>query len=189
LSKPRNRKKRKAVQQKKQLLEVTIRNYLEDQSPVPPVRCRNSPGQVWPTAGSTWDLKEVFETLNRTYFENALLSLLRWGATASKTSYQTTRKDSEDRPWHCITIAGVYNHPEVPRFAIESIMYHEMLHIHIPPRKVQGRNVFHGPDFREKEQAFPHYPRWVKWEHDHFHRLYSLMRRKAKREQKSKLKS
>lgn len=184
LPKARKRDQKTAVRLKKRHLETVIRSHLEREVPSPAVRSRNSPGQIWPTRGSTWDLKEVFDTLNRRWFDSALSSLLRWGAVASKTSYEITRKDDNGNPWHCITIAGTYNHPDVPRFAIEAIMFHEMLHIHIPPRKVHGRNSIHGPDFREKERAFPHYRKWVTWERRHFHRLHALLRRKAMRERK-----
>ena len=62
-----------------------------------------------------------------------------------------------------ITIAGIYNDPTVPRFAIESIMFHEMLHIAIPPFQKNGRNVIHGSAFRQAEKTFPHYHTWRQW--------------------------
>jgi predicted SprT family Zn-dependent metalloprotease len=55
----------------------------------------------------------------------------------------------------------------VPRHAIEGIVFHEMLHIAIPPYKRSGKNVIHGPEFRKAERGFPHFNAWRKWEKEH----------------------
>jgi hypothetical protein len=63
-----------------------------------------------------------------------------------------------------ITIAGVYDLPTVPRFAIEAILHHEMLHIAIPPVRGTGRSVIHGSAFKTAEKKFEHYLKWRAWE-------------------------
>jgi hypothetical protein len=52
----------------------------------------------------------------------------------------------------------------VPRFAIEGILFHEMLHIAYPPVIRDGRNVIHGPKFKQNERSFPQHKDWVEWE-------------------------
>ncbi|MBN1576116.1 MAG: M48 family metallopeptidase [Chitinispirillaceae bacterium] len=178
LPKPRRPEMNRALRQRRRELEERIKSFVDEQLPTP--RPGKTPFQKWPTEGCRYDLKEVFATLNSRYFDNRLVSLLRWGTGATKTSYESTRKDASGNPYHRITIAGVYNHPEVPRFAMESIMYHEMLHIHIPPRKEYGRTVIHGPDFRRLERAFPHYSAWRKWEKEQLHPLRARMKRRGK---------
>lgn len=163
LPKPRLPHLKKEVRIKRHHYESVIRAYLDTYQPKSD---RPPPKQQWPTQGVRYDLSEVFSTVNNRHFNGTLRSFLRWGTVRSKTSYQSTRRGPDGTPYHCITIAGVYNHPDVPRFAIESIMYHEMLHIHVPPRRENGRNVFHGRDFKQMEQAFPHYREWRQWERE-----------------------
>jgi hypothetical protein len=172
----RTRRSKRSVNNRKCHLEHLIRSYIEQHAPVrgstPP------PSQKWPTQGVRYDLQEVFTCVNKQYFSSRLQAFLRWGKEKSRTSYQSTRKDDSGNPWHLITIAGVYNHEDVPRYAIEAIMFHEMLHIHIPPRRINGRNVIHGPDFKKEEHSFPHYDRWIVWERDILPTLHRMKKRK-----------
>ncbi len=164
-SQRRRRGCRQITIQRRKSIERRLFDYLAEHSPQLFDKPKK-PFRPGPTKGCRWDLKEVFDSLNEKYFCNRLSSFLRWGCASSKTSYQSTRKDNAGKTVHCITIAGIYNHPSVPRFAIESIMYHEMLHIHIPPRKENDRTITHGKDFKMLERSFPHYPEWRKWERE-----------------------
>jgi hypothetical protein len=116
------------------------------------------------TDGHKFDLSEIFSKLNKKYFNGELECFLRWGKAGSRTSYHTICNDENGEPFHLITIAGMYNLLTIPDFAIESVMYHEMLHIAYPP-KISGtqRNVHH-KQFREKERQFPYYEKWKTWQ-------------------------
>jgi hypothetical protein len=126
------------------------------------------------THGRVYDLREVFDTVNFASFNGGLSSLLCWGPPLSKTSHHTIKTDQSGNRINLITIAGIYNHPEVPRFAIEAIMHHEMLHIALPPFTKNGRRVIHGLSFKNAERSFLNYREWRAWERDC---LPSLLRR------------
>lgn len=119
------------------------------------------------TIEAVYDLQDVFDTVNREYFNNELSAVLRWGRLTSGVSYQMTRKATDGTTIQIITIAGCYNHHNVPRFAIEAVMFHEMLHIKIPPYKKNGRNVIHSPEFKTAEKAHKYYRQWRIWEQEH----------------------
>jgi len=129
--------------------------------------------------GIKYNLQDIFDSVNREYFNSELQALLRWGSPSSGTSYQMTRKRANGDTVNVITIAGCYDHEDIPRFALEAVMYHEMLHIKIPPRKVNGRNCIHGPDFKKAEQQFTHFKEWRMWEKEHLRKI--LLRRKLSR--------
>jgi hypothetical protein len=156
-----------AVRRQRSLLEKELWNYLGSLPNAPRRTSRFNP-DTFPSdsRGRVFDLQEVFATVNAAHFNGALSALVRWGKARSKMSYHMTKNDAKGNKVNLITIAGVYNHPEVPRFAIEAIMYHEMLHIAIPPHKNNGRNVIHGKEFKEREKIFSHYPEWRKWERE-----------------------
>jgi hypothetical protein len=54
-----------------------------------------------------------------------------------------------------IIISKVFDQPHVPRYAMEYIVYHEMLHLKHPIRMHGSRRCVHGKEFREDERAFP----------------------------------
>ncbi len=171
--------KTETVRRRKQLEKVAF-DFLRDKG-MEPQRRRYDPDQFEQnTVGTRYDLREVFDSVNDRFFDGALQSALRWGKRATTTSYQTSKMDLEGNTFNLITIAGVYDHPDVPRFAIESIMFHEMLHIAEPPQRKKERNSIHTPAFKKRERAFPFYDQWIEWEKQEVRKLLRSLRRKRK---------
>jgi hypothetical protein len=146
----------------KKVLEKTIQTYMTASGRAVKNKSRKVPPH-YETHGKVYDLLEVFSLLNTQYFNGSLASHLRWGQHMLR-SFQVNKTDNNGNRYSLITIARMYNKPNIPRFAIESIMYHEMLHVAIPPVKVGNRNSIHGPLFKKTEQSFPHYKQWREWE-------------------------
>jgi hypothetical protein len=186
LPNPRRSKRGSQIRKRKAELEAVVWHYVESEHPerVRPRRRMDPSRYDQCTQGSTYDLREVFDTLNRDWFDNALASYVRWGDYASLTSYQTSRTAPGGSRYNLITIAGTYDHHSVPRFAIEGVMYHEMLHIAVPPVLVNGRRVVHGPAFKRAEKRFAHYREWFAWQSSHMRRLSAAMRRTRTRQQR-----
>ncbi|HEY0137776.1 MAG TPA: hypothetical protein VGB85_27010, partial [Nannocystis sp.] len=70
-----------------------------------------------------------------------------------------------------IRIHPVMDAADVPHFFIAWIIYHEMLHeVHDMPI-VDGRRVYHTPEFRRAEARFEHYAEAVLWERTQVHKL------------------
>jgi hypothetical protein len=51
----------------------------------------------------------------------------------------------------CIRLHSVLNHPETPRRVIAFILCHELIHLLVPPRDVNGKRKSHPPEFWEAE--------------------------------------
>jgi hypothetical protein len=115
------------------------------------------------TLGNAYDLREVFDLVNMTYFGGTVVSFLLWGKHPLR-SFQSVRLGPDGLKYNLITIAAMYNRPDVPRCAIEGILHHEMLHIACPPLRRNGRNVIHGREFKARERGFPGYGDWTTWE-------------------------
>jgi len=181
---PMSRKARRGAEfvRHKKTLEETIHAYLESRG-VPNERKSRVDPRLFEhqTKGFNYDLQDIFDVLNRGYFHGAIKSYIRWGRDASRTSYQTTRIDRDGNPFSLITISGVYDSPHVPEFAIYGLVYHEMLHVAIPPRVVNGRRVVHGRDFKEAERKFPFYDQWIAWEKENMGRLILNARRRMRK--------
>jgi len=51
-------------------------------------------------------------------------------------------------------VSSVFDHPQVPRYAIDYIMYHEMLHLKHPVKLRGTRRCVHSAEFQAEEQRF-----------------------------------
>jgi hypothetical protein len=118
--------------------------------------------------GVALDLREVFADLNERYFEGRLAAGITWGksSVASRcgrrrsASLQLGSYSYEDR---LIRLHRVLDHPEVPRYVIEAVVYHEMLHADMPPEIRGGKRLFHTPEFRRRERLYRNLPRAERW--------------------------
>jgi len=101
--------------------------------------------------GRIYHLDEVFEDLNVRFF-GALLARprLTWSRHHSRN-----RLGHYDPAHNAIVISRIFDHPAVPRYAIEYIVYHEMLHLKHPVRLNGSRRCVHSREFLREERQFP----------------------------------
>ncbi len=70
-----------------------------------------------------------------------------------------------------IRIHPALDKPDVPRFFVAFIVFHEMLHQLFPSERDTGRHVHHPRAFRDREKAFPLYEAAMTWEREHLNQL------------------
>lgn len=100
--------------------------------------------------GYIFDLDEVFEELNRRYF-HGLLARPRMSWSQNRTRRILGHYD----PAHnAIIISRIFDHPAVPRYAVEYIVYHEMLHLKHPVKLRGSRRCVHSAEFQAEEKLF-----------------------------------
>jgi len=123
--------------------------------------------------GRYFDLKQVYDDLNHRHFEGQVRAFITWG--------RRTRARGRSRSIHF----GSYNwdrrvirvHPDldrdfVPRYFLESVLFHEMLHVQLGVVEGRGgRRSTHTAEFRRREEAWPHFARAKSWERAHLHRF------------------
>jgi hypothetical protein len=117
------------------------------------------------TRGSHHDLVRVFETLNARFFSDRLEVPITWGRGYGRARRGGLTFGSYDPVLSLIRIHPVLDRPEVPRYFLESVVYHEMLHHHlggVPDRA--GRTVYHSRAFREAERRYPAHAQALSWE-------------------------
>lgn len=122
--------------------------------------------------GKHHNLQEIFDDLNARYFDGAIQARITWGPRIKRRRGRGSIKlgsyTCEDL---LIRIHPVLDARDVPRFFVEWIVYHEMLHeIHDMP-VVDGRRVYHTAEFRRAEARFDRYTDAVLWERTYLHRL------------------
>jgi hypothetical protein len=101
--------------------------------------------------GEYYDLDEVFETLNRRFFHGLLgRPLLTWSEHKARRLL-----GHYDAAHNTIMVSRVFDRRNTPRYAIEYLMYHEMLHLRHPVKVRRGRRCVHPREFQADERLFP----------------------------------
>ncbi len=132
-------------------------------------RVRRSPRTMPPlvTGGRAHDLGAVYAALNRRFFGGSLEVPITWGRGVGRARRGGLTFGSYDPVLGLIRIHPVLDRAEVPRYFLESVVHHEMLHHHmggVPDRA--GRTVYHTRAFREAEARFPRHQDALAWEKD-----------------------
>lgn len=101
--------------------------------------------------GHTHNLEEIFDHLNARFFHSLLgRPRLAWSASTARN-----RLGHYDPAHNAIVVSRVFDHPHIPRAAIEYIVYHEMLHLKHPVKLRGSRRCVHSAEFRAEEKLFP----------------------------------
>jgi predicted metal-dependent hydrolase len=104
-----------------------------------------------PARGHFYDLDTTFEKLNAAFF-HGLLARPRMSWSQTKTRRILGHYD----PAHnAIIISRIFDHPAVPAYVLEYIVYHEMLHLKHPVRLRGSRRCVHSAEFQAEEKLFP----------------------------------
>lgn len=101
--------------------------------------------------GEHYDLDEVFESLNQRFFYGLMgRPLLTWSEHTA-----TRLLGHYDAAHNTIMVSRAFDRRGTPRFAIEYLMYHEMLHLKHPVKHRNGRRCVHSSAFQQEEKLFP----------------------------------
>jgi hypothetical protein len=109
--------------------------------------------------GRVYDLDAIFDDLNLRFF-HGLMGRPRMSWSPTKTRRILGHYD----PAHnAILISRIFDHPMVPRYAVEYIVYHEMLHLKHPVKLRGSRRCVHSPEFQAEERLFPEHESAEGW--------------------------
>jgi hypothetical protein len=101
--------------------------------------------------GRYFHLEEVFDSLNLRFFGGLLgRPELTWSEHTAKRSL-----GHYDAAHNTIVVSRVFDRPSSPRYAIEYLLYHEMLHLKHPVRMRGLRRCVHSREFKAEEARFP----------------------------------
>jgi hypothetical protein len=101
--------------------------------------------------GHYYNLDEVFESLNTRFFGGLMgRPQLTWSEHTAKRSL-----GHYDAAHNTIVVSRVFDRPSSPRYAVEYLLYHEMLHLKHPVRMRGVRRCVHSREFKAEEARFP----------------------------------
>jgi len=156
--------------------ERTYRDYTHDSS----IRdasesARRARGYKLTTSprGKVYDLSEMFDRLNARYFDGALeRPLLSWSQKKARRIL-----GHHDHVHGAIIISRTLDDARIPRFVVEYVLYHEMLHVKHPARRAAGRTIYHNQVFRNDERRFERFDEALKY----LDKIAAPVRRKRRR--------
>ena len=103
------------------------------------------------TQGIHYNLDEVFDSLNMRFFHGLMgRPQLTWSEHSARRLL-----GHYDAAHNTIVVSRVFDRRNTPRFAIEYLMYHEMLHLRHPVKARNGRRCIHSREFQAEENLFP----------------------------------
>jgi hypothetical protein len=101
--------------------------------------------------GHFYNLDEIFDSLNERFFHSLLgRPDLTWSESVARRSL-----GHYDAAHNTIVVSRVFDRPSSPRYAVEYLLYHEMLHLKHPVRMRGVRRCVHSREFKADEARFP----------------------------------
>jgi hypothetical protein len=108
--------------------------------------------QIESAQGHAYNLEAVFDDLNTRFFHGLLARpRMTWSRDHARN-----RLGHYDPAHNAIVVSRIFDHPRVPRYAVEYILYHEMLHLKHPVRLRGSRRCIHSEEFQAEEKLFPY---------------------------------
>ena len=101
--------------------------------------------------GQHYDLEQVFDDLNTRFFHGLMARpLMTWSGNHSRQSL-----GHYDPAHNTIVVSSIFDRANVPRYAVEYLVYHEMLHLRHPVKLRGSRRWVHPASFQAEEKLFP----------------------------------
>ncbi len=105
--------------------------------------------------GRIFDLSQMFSALNEKFFAGSLARPhLGWSTRSWRRQF-----GCYDPGPNQILLNRRMDHPAVPQFVVEYVLYHEMLHVKHPTRRAGCSLISHSKEFRAEEKLFPEFDR------------------------------
>lgn len=139
--------------------------------------------------GETLDLREVVDDLNERYFDGRVRVNVTWGRSSGGAAHHSRRRPrvtslqlgSYSYEDGLIRIHRVLDDVKIPRYVLEAVVFHEMLHADMPPEVKNGRRCFHSPEFRRRERRFRQLDKADRWIQDNLGQLLAARRARTAR--------
>ena len=113
--------------------------------------------------GRTYNLIEIFSSLNSKYFNDSVSAYITWGKRSPRYAVRRRTLGSYQEKTKIIRLNPLLDRRKVPRYVVEFIVYHEMLHVVIDPPVKNGRRVIHSKVFKKREREYDNYHKAMQW--------------------------
>jgi hypothetical protein len=116
------------------------------------------------TKGKHFDLHDIYCKINHEYFNGTVTASIAWGSKGPRRAARNRTLGSYSSHGNVIRINPLLDSRRVPRYFMEFLVYHEMLHADMGIEKNPGRRSVHSKEFKSREKMFKDYARAIGWE-------------------------
>jgi len=126
---------------------------------------KSKPGKktILRSKGKCYDLQKIYEELNRKYFKEKITARIGWGRKSRGLSKKRTI-GSYSKETNTILISPRLDRRYIPKYYIEFVVYHEMLHCVVGYDVSEKHRSIHSKEFKKRERMFEHYEKALLWE-------------------------
>jgi hypothetical protein len=117
------------------------------------------------------NLAAIFEEMNERYFGGRVRAGITWSRSINRRQMGCCH-DGQASGQPVIVINRLFDDPEVPRYYLDFLVVHEILHCIFPRRTENGRTVRHPRELRAFEKKLPFHRPAIAWEKEQVDRLY-----------------
>lgn len=124
--------------------------------------------------GKHHDLLAILSRVNERYFYGEMNDvLITWGRRTRPRgrARKTIKLGSYSPTERLIRLHPALDARWVPRYFVEYVVFHELLHHVVPGVRNGRRSELHPPEFQRREREFRQYDRAIAWEAAHIDRL------------------
>jgi hypothetical protein len=114
--------------------------------------------------GRKFDLLKIFNSVNSEYFGGSISSSITWSSKSPKRSVTKRTLGSYSQRSDLIRINPVLDSSAVPRYFLEFVVYHEMLHAYMNNEPTKAGKPVHSVEYKKREKLFHYYDRAIAWE-------------------------
>ena len=116
------------------------------------------------TSGKFHDLRELYDEVNKEYFEGMINATITWGSRSPRYAVRKRTLGSYSDRSNTIRINPVLDKSVAPRHVVSFVVYHEMLHAAMGIAMQGKRRSVHSKEFRKREKLFADYEKARAWE-------------------------
>lgn len=125
------------------------------------------------TIGRHFHLQPIYDRVNREYFESELQLQITWFGQLRRCFRSQVNFGLYSDPLKLVKIHRLLDHPDIPEYFLEYVIYHEMLHSVCPPIiKENGKSSIHTPEFKKREEQHKHFQKAIHWLKINRHRFF-----------------
>jgi hypothetical protein len=116
--------------------------------------------------GKVYNLQHLYDELNDQYFEGKVKLFITWFGKHAQLNKRCVTFGLYHHPLKLIKINRLLDSPNIPKYVINYVIFHEILH-HICPSYMdeKGLHRIHSKEFKAKEESYEHFDiahQWIK---------------------------
>ncbi len=139
-----------------------VRNYINQNGHQ--INWKSPPAMIHRTQGNCFNLMDIYNAVNHEYFNGNVSAHITWGAKGPKRAARSRTLGSYTSQGNLVRINPILDNKKIPRYFVDYIVYHEMLHADIGIDGNTRPRSLHSKEFRQREKLFKHYERAIAWE-------------------------